>query len=81
MTKPNDREQELASVIRSNLVEMAGKVNPHHIVAERGIRKAMGTSVELPAAKNDLRVALPQEDSNDIEICKTVTKEQPMEVI
>jgi len=81
MTKPNDREQELASVIRSNLVEMAGKVNPHHIVAERGIRKAMGTSVELPAAKNDLNVGLPPEDSNDIEICKTVAKEQPMEVI
>ena len=62
-------------------MEMAGKVNPHHIVAERGIRKAMGTSVELLAAKSDLSVGLPPEDSNDIEICKTVAKEQPMEVI
>ena len=79
MSKPNDREQELASVIRSNLVEMAGKVKPHQVISEQSVRKAMGTSGDLP---------LPSNNSNTIPLIASVNsaensspiKEQPMEV-
>ena len=53
ISKPNDREQELASVIRTNLVEMAGKVKPYHVTSERNIRKAMGTSKNLPLSSTN----------------------------
>ena len=79
MTKPNEREQELASVIRSNLVEMAGKVKPHNIINERGIRRAIGTSENLPVVPNNLSQVSPSEDIKNVENI-AICKEQPMEV-
>ena len=79
MTKPNDREQELASVIRSNLVEMAGKVNPHQIITEQTVRKAMGTSVDLPVPSNNSNGMKSIESVNSAEDINPI-KEQPMEV-
>ena len=80
MTKPNEREQELASVIRTNLVEMAGKVKPHHIISEPSIRKAVGTSVDLPIPPNNSNIARTTQDSTNVESSKALIKEQPMEV-
>ena len=79
MTKPNEREQELASVIRSNLVEMAGKVKPHNIINERGIRRAIGTSENLPVLPNNSNTVLSSENMKNVEN-DTIVKEQPMEV-
>ena len=79
MAKPNEREQELASVIRCNLVEMAGKVKPHNIISETSIRKAVGTSVDLPTPPSKSNVVQTQ-DSINAESSKTMIKEQPMEV-
>ena len=80
ISKPNDREQELASVIRTNLVEMAGKVKPHHITSERNIRKAMGTSENLPlSSTNTANTMQPAVATNNSEN-SNIIKEQPMEI-
>ena len=79
MTKPNEREQELASVIRSNLVEMAGKVKPHKIISDQGIRKAIGTSVDLPVPPPNSIIRPAPTGTKDAEN-KEAIKEQPMEV-
>ena len=79
MTKSNDREQELASVIRSNLVEMAGKVKPYHVISETSVRKAMGTSVDLPIPSSNLNNFPVVESVNSAEKSNTI-KEQPMEI-
>lgn len=79
MTKPNEREQELASVIRSNLVEMAGKVKPHQIISDQGIRKAIGTSVDLPVPPPNSIIRPAPTGTKDAEN-KEAIKEQPMEV-
>ena len=79
MTKPNEREQELASVIRSNLVEMAGKVRPHNIINDHGIRKAMGTSADLPVPPHTLNVLSSSENVKSVE-SNPIVKEQPMEI-
>jgi len=79
MTKPNEREQELASVIRSNLVEMAGKVRPHNIINHHGIRKAMGTSADLPVPAHISNVPSSSENMKSVE-SNPIVKEQPMEI-
>ena len=79
MTKSNEREQELASVIRSNLVEMAGKVKPYHVSSETSVRKAMGTSVDLPIPSSNLNNFPVVESVNSAEKSNTI-KEQPMEI-
>ena len=80
MTKPNDREQELAAVIRSNLVEMAGKVKPRHVASERHVRKAMGTSwmenpIQPPTHDAAATPRLTENNTNT-----NSTKEQLMDV-
>lgn len=79
ITKPNEREQELASVIRCNLVEMAGKVKPHQIISDPSIRKAVGTSVDLPIPQSNSNT-LQTQDSLNAESSEPMIKEQPMEV-
>ena len=79
MTKPNEREQELASVIRSNLVEMAGKVRPHNIINDHGIRKAMGTSADLPVPPHTSNVLSSSENVKSVE-SNPIVKEQAMEI-
>ena len=79
MSKPNEREQELASVIRSNLVEMAGKVKPHNIINDHSIRRAMGTSVDLPIPTHSSNLSSSSESMKVVET-NSIVKEQPMEV-
>jgi len=80
ITKPNEREQELASVIRSNLVEMAEKVKPHQIISDQGIRKAIGTSVNLPVPLPNSNITSAPEGTNNVENNKDLIKELQMEV-
>ena len=80
MTKPNDREQELASVIRSNLVEMAGKVKPRHVASERHVQKAMGTSWTENAIHPPHDAAATPRVTENNTTANSMKEQQPMEV-
>ena len=58
---------------------MAGKVKPHHILSEQGVRKAIGTAADLPTPLSAPNMAATP-SVNNVEGNKTIIKEQPMEV-
>ena len=58
---------------------MAGKVKPHQIISDPSIRKAVGTSVDLPIPQSNSNT-LQTQDSLNAESSEPMIKEQPMEV-
>ena len=58
---------------------MAGKVKPNQVISEQSVRKAMGTSEDLPQPTN-ISNRMPSIASVNSADNSNTIKEQPMEV-